>query len=246
MKNISYHYNNDRIISYPCVRALLMLFNIAFWVSGLSLIWIGIWMQTDFQKYLQINAAYSDQAPYVLLIMGAIIVFVSSLACSCIVKVQSSMLVVYGGFLITILFSLISLSIYVYTYKDELLVGVSSGICNQIAQYDHQPSTNSPNIMDFIQRNLQCCGNESFLDWPENSVPASCFRSQRALDHKTPTDANNVYEIGCLYKVRNLINTHFTTVGVTTSAIGLFPLFGSVLSIGLSMMYNKGGYEIII
>lgn len=51
-------------------------------------------MQTDFQKYLEINSAYSDQAPYVLLIIGAIIVFVSSLACSCIVKVQSSMLVV--------------------------------------------------------------------------------------------------------------------------------------------------------
>ncbi|XP_037817407.1 tetraspanin-6-like [Lucilia sericata] len=240
------YYNNDRYVSYPCVRALLMLFNIAFWISGLSLIWIGIWMQTDFQNYLQINSAYSDQAPYVLLIIGAVIVFVSSLACSCIVKVQSSMLVVYGGFLITMLFSLISLSVYVYTYKDELLDGVSSGISNQIENYDHQHPGNSANIMDFIQRNLQCCGNESFLDWPQNSIPSSCFRSQRMSVHKTTTDANNVYEIGCQYKLRSLINNNFTTVGVATSAIALFPLFGSILSLGLSMMYNKGGYEIII
>ncbi|TMW45317.1 hypothetical protein DOY81_009604, partial [Sarcophaga bullata] len=124
-------------------------------ISGLSLIWIGIWMQTDFLNYLQINTAYSDQAPYVLLIMGAIIVFVSSLACSCIVKVQSSMLVVYGGFLITMLFSLISLSVYVYAYKDELLAGVSSGISNQIQKYDDQHPTNSANsLMDFIQKNI--------------------------------------------------------------------------------------------
>lgn len=52
------------------------------------------------------------------------------------------------------LFSLISLSIYVYTYKDELLNGVSNGICNEIEHYDHQHSKNTANIMDFIQKNV--------------------------------------------------------------------------------------------
>ena len=53
------------------------------------------------------------------------------------------------------LFSLISLSVYVYAYKDELLAGISSGICNQIQKYDGQHPTNSANtIMDFIQKNV--------------------------------------------------------------------------------------------
>ncbi|XP_075151550.1 tetraspanin-6-like [Haematobia irritans] len=241
-----YSNDNGHLVSYPCVRAILMLFNMAFWLSGLSLIWMGMWMQTDYQKYIKINASYSEIAPMVLIVIGAIIVFASSLACSCIVKVHSSMLVFYGGFLITALFSLISLSIYIHTYKCELLDGVSSGIAREMHDLNELRNTtgNHTNYMDFLQQNLHCCGNESFLDWPQSSVPNSCFH-QRRMD-PTKVDASRVFEVGCYYKLRSSINDNFTTIGVSTSLIALFPLFGSILSFGLSMMYGKGGYEIII
>ncbi|XP_013109636.2 tetraspanin-6-like [Stomoxys calcitrans] len=240
-------YTNDHghLVTYPCVRAILMLFNIAFWLSGLSLIWIGMWMQTDYLKYLRINASYSDIAPLVMIVAGAIILFASSLACSCIVKIHSSMLIFYGGFLITALFSLISLSIYVHTYKGELLDGVSSGISKEIQSYSgSKNATGAEHLLDFVQQNLRCCGNESFLDWPDSSVPNSCFKQRRT--DPTKVEVSRVFEVGCYYKLRSSINDNFTTIGVSTSLIALFPLFGSILSFGLSMMYQKGGYEIII
>ncbi|XP_073824521.1 tetraspanin-6-like [Musca autumnalis] len=237
-----YTRDNSRFISYPCVRALLLLFNMAFWLAGLSLVWIGVWLQTDYQKYLDKNPSHSDIAPMIIIIAGAIILFASSLACSCIVKIDSAMLVFYGGFLIIALFSLISLSIYVHTYKGELLEGVSDTISKEIKSYSNEQNTTSN--MDFIQKNLRCCGNDSFLDWPQHSVPNSCYKLHRL--EATKVDASRVFEVGCFYKLRGSINDNFTTIGVSTSVIALFPLFGSILSFGLSMMHQKGDYEIII
>uniref|UniRef100_A0A1A9WBV4 Tetraspanin n=1 Tax=Glossina brevipalpis TaxID=37001 RepID=A0A1A9WBV4_9MUSC len=198
-------YSSENLVSYACVRSLLILFNIGFWLSGLSLIWIGAWLQTDFENYLKISENYSEHAPGILIIMGGIIIFVTSLTCSCFVKIRSSELVVNGGVLITLLFSLISLSVYINTYKDQVMNGINDGISKEINNYNFSRSTNNDNLIDFVQKN------------------------------------------GCAYKLKNVINKHFTALGITTSAIALFPFFGAVLSFGLSLMYNKGGgYEMIV
>uniref|UniRef100_A0A1B0C2G3 Tetraspanin n=1 Tax=Glossina palpalis gambiensis TaxID=67801 RepID=A0A1B0C2G3_9MUSC len=235
--------SNESLMSYLCLRSLLILFNIAFWLSGLSLIWIGVWLQTDFENYLIISANYSEQVYGILIVMGATIIFVTSLACSCIVKIQS-MLVINGGILITMLFSLLSLSIYIYTYKNQLINGITDGISNEINNYNFSNSTNNDNLLDTVQKNLQCCGNQSFIDWPQDAMPKSCFKNLK-LYNSVP-NITNIYETGCAYKLKNVINKNFTAIGLTISIIALFPFFGAVLSFGLSLMCNKGGYERIV
>lgn len=51
-------------------------------------------MQTDLQSYVKVSTEYSEVAPYILVIIGTIIIFVATLACTCIVKVKSSLLVI--------------------------------------------------------------------------------------------------------------------------------------------------------
>ncbi|KAI9578794.1 hypothetical protein GQX74_009368 [Glossina fuscipes] len=212
--------SNESLMSYLCLRSLLILFNIAFWLSGLSLIWIGVWLQTDFENYLIISANYSEQVYGILIVMGATIIFVTSLACSCIVKIQS-MLVING-----------------------VINGITDGISNEINNYNFSNSTNNDNLLDTVQKNLQCCGNQSFIDWPQDAIPKSCFKNLK-LYNSVP-NITNIYETGCAYKLKNVINKNFTAIGLTISIIALFPFFGAVLSFGLSLMCNKGGYEMIV
>lgn len=60
----------------------------------------------------------------------------------------------YGGFLITALFSLISLSIYIHSYKTELLAGVSDGISREIKNYNDERNATGGSLMDFLQKNV--------------------------------------------------------------------------------------------
>ncbi|XP_055838299.1 tetraspanin-6-like [Episyrphus balteatus] len=237
---------NDSYVTFPCVRAMLFLFNIVLWLCGLSIVWAGVWLRTDLQDYLKISTEYSTVAPMVLVTIGTIIIFVATLACTCIVRVQQTMLVIYGAFLIMILFTVITLSAYMYTYKDNLVSGLAEGIEYDISHYN-TPSSNNTKLIDYVQTNLECCGRESFEDWalsPKKMAPASCCSVPVAKCNRF--DPKSLYTIGCMPKLENLVNTNISLIGASASAIALFPLFGTMLTFCLAATTRKHGYEPII
>ncbi|KAJ8865680.1 hypothetical protein PR048_033200 [Dryococelus australis] len=61
-------------------------------MTGIVILGIGIWMQVELYKYMELSADFSSTAPYVLLGTGALIVIVGSLACCCTVKGQPALL----------------------------------------------------------------------------------------------------------------------------------------------------------
>ncbi|XP_017464792.1 PREDICTED: tetraspanin-6-like [Rhagoletis zephyria] len=235
--------------SFNFIRGMLLLFNSLLWFIGLLIILTGIWMQTDFQNYIKISDGYSIYVPYILLAVGGILVFVASLACSCIVKVDPTMLVIYGGFLIAAMFTLILLSIYVYAYKDNVIAGLSDGIGSEVKNYksyinDHSQRNNG-SLIDYIQNNLQCCGGKNHLDWPKNSLPNSCCWNNGVTGNCTEHPIGLMHEVGCLPKLIRLINTNLTSIGVMLSVLALFPLFAMVFAYSLAAASRRIGYQSI-
>ncbi|XP_055917332.1 tetraspanin-6-like [Eupeodes corollae] len=237
---------HDTYVTFPCVRALLFLFNIVFWFCGLAIVWAGIWLHTDLQNYLKISPEYSTAPPMVLVTIGTIIILVATLACTCIVKVQQTLLVIYGGFLIVILFTVITVSAYIYTYKDNVIGGLAEGIQFDIDYYGI-PGANKTKLIDYIQKNLECCGRESYMDWEESkhiTAPESCCRAP--LSECNVVDPYYLYTIGCMPKLQTLINNNLSLIGASASAIAMFPLFGTMLTFCLAATTRKHGYEPII
>lgn len=233
-------------VTFPCVRALLFLFNIVLWICGFSLVWAGVWMRHELSNYFKISTEYSTVAPTVLVTIGTIIILVSTLACACIVKVQQTLLVIYGAFLIMILFTVITLSAYMYTYRDRLTSGLAEGIEYDIVNYN-TPSSNNTKLIDFVQKQLECCGRESYQDWtksPLKMAPVSCCVGPANKCNRF--DPMSLYSIGCMPKLQNLFNTNLSLIGTAASAIALFPLFGTMLTFCLAATSRKHGYEPII
>lgn len=66
--------------------------NIFLKASGLAIFCAGIWMQVELRKYLELSEEFSDSLTYVLVAMGVLILLISTFACCCTVKGQSSLL----------------------------------------------------------------------------------------------------------------------------------------------------------
>ncbi|XP_050319598.1 tetraspanin-6-like [Bactrocera neohumeralis] len=237
----------DIMLSFNFIRGMLLLFNLLLWFAGLLIILTGIWLQTDFQNYLKISGGYSIYVPYLLLIVGGILVFAASLACSCIVKVDPTMLVIYGGFLIAAMFTLILMSIYIYTYKDSVITGLPAGIereVNSYSAYKNDPFlANNATLIDYIQNNLECCGGKNHLDWPKDSLPNSCCWDSGENKNCSDYQFGQLHEVGCLPKLIRLINTNLTSIGVMLSVLALFPLFAMVFSYSLASASRRIGYQ---
>lgn len=63
-------------------------------MSGIAILAIGIWMEVELYKYMELSTEFSGTAPYVLIGTGALIILIGSLACCCTVKGQPVLLYV--------------------------------------------------------------------------------------------------------------------------------------------------------
>ncbi|CAO1344999.1 unnamed protein product [Diamesa hyperborea] len=225
------------------IKSLLMIFNIAFWISGLAILCAGVWIQVEMHKYLELSVDYTNTAQYVLVGTGALILFIGTLACCCTVRSQSSLLYMYAGFLAIILVIELAIAASLYAYKDHLADGLHKGLNQSIHKYGPDAVMKSADF-DAMQANLGCCGNTDYKDWytlnPPRPVPRSCCRGTGRCDTQ---DETQIYSQGCYVKVTQFLEKNMGRIALCALAVALFPLVGFILSIGLAKNINKAKYE---
>lgn len=74
----------------------------AFQFTGLLLLLVGLWAEFDLHKYMELSPELSGTAPHVLIGIACLIVLVSSIAFSCIIKGQPVLLYIVSGMYWTI------------------------------------------------------------------------------------------------------------------------------------------------
>lgn len=165
------------LAAMACMKSCLMIFNLAFWTSGLIILCAGIWMQVELHKYLELSAAYNNLIPFIVVFTGTIIVFVATAACCCTVKGQPSLLYLYGFFLAVILVLQLVTAAAIYAYKDAFTEGFTRGLNDTMANYGTQDAIKTAEF-DSMQSKLHCCGSRDYKDWnalnPPRPVPRSC------------------------------------------------------------------------
>lgn len=228
------------VATMACMKTLLMVFNFVFWLTGIAILAVGIWMVVELYKYMELSTEFSASAPYVLIGTGALIILVGSLACCCTVKGQPVLLYIYGGFLLVIFMLEISAGVSVYIYREKLLEGFDKGLSQSIATYmtDHEKA----NDFDLMQSTLHCCGNKNYEDWFNSSyhrVPLSCCIHEGC---KTD-DPDAIYQQGCFNKVVEFLSGNIGSVGGSALGVAFFPLVGVILACCLAKNINKAKYE---
>jgi len=61
-------------------------------MSGIFLLVMGVWLQVELHKYVELSPDFSATAPYVLVGTGLLILFLATLACCCTIKEQPILL----------------------------------------------------------------------------------------------------------------------------------------------------------
>ncbi|GLG96089.1 Tetraspanin [Gryllus bimaculatus] len=205
-------------------------------LSGIVILAVGVWMQVELYKYMELSTEFSSTAPYVLIATGALIVVVGFLACCCTVKGQPVLLYIYGAFLMIIFVLELGAGISMYAYRDKLIEGFDNGLNQSILIYPSDPE--KKNSIDLTQSTLHCCGNKSPYDWPDE-IPPSCCKV-------TPCDTKDhtqIYSKGCFNLVIDFLNSNIGLVGGSAMGIAFFPLVGMLLSCCLAKNINKAKYE---
>nr|XP_022343486.1 tetraspanin-7-like [Crassostrea virginica] len=233
-----------------CMKTLLMIFNFIFWVTGISILALGIWTKVDLYKYMELSSIYYKDSPWILIGVGALIIIVGSFGCCCTAKGNVVLLYMYGFFLVIVFAVELGAGAAGFFYKGKLEQGFKEGLENALKQYG-----NNNQAMDSLQSQLKCCGSNSYADWfttpwestvkngSNNAVPHTCCKVTECNNMDVNVNSTYIYHEGCYLKVVNFMKSNMAVIGGAAFGISFFQLLGALLACCLAKRVNKSKYE---
>ncbi|KAJ6665475.1 hypothetical protein lerEdw1_003316 [Lerista edwardsae] len=184
------------------VKVCLWITLLFYWISGILLTCLGVSAQVKLHETLLVLNEAASGIPVIVTVVGAILVLVSAFGTIALLKLNLTMI----------------------KMLDQTL---SSDFLKTLDKYSRELQITKG--VDGIQRQFQCCGAENYTDWLNttfgslsSSVPTSCCKvSVESCDTDLSMDTADIYQQGCVLKLKNWVEENMAVFGGMGIFIGL-------------------------
>jgi len=233
------------------MKTIMMVFNFIFWVTGVAVLALGIWMKVQLYMYIELTTEYYTEAPYVLIGTGCGIIIIGFLACMCTSKGKPVLIYMFAGFLFVVFIAELAVGIAGFVYRNKIQDGFSTGLTNALDNYGTDET--AAEAFDGIQSALNCCGKDGYADWfavawsgqLTNGVPASCCIEEGCANNPAngTVSTDVIHTEGCYTLVTSFMRSNFAIIGGVAVGFAFIQFFGSLLACCLAKNINKNKYE---
>ncbi|KAK2184254.1 hypothetical protein NP493_273g01042 [Ridgeia piscesae] len=211
-----------------CAKFMLFVFNFIFFLSGVALLGIGIWLLADssiidLMKVVSVANDNNDQMKMVSIILicsGAGIFIVGFFGCCGAIRESKCMLGVYIILLLVVMGVEIAAGVLAIVYQDKLdLEGKLNTKLSTELKEDHYYNSTSGEyhpfglIFNIAQNEFSCCGVNGSLDYsgstfqknnPDLKIPYSCCKLKTGASARSPKETDVVNWTKCLNEYNNI------------------------------------------
>ncbi|ESO86955.1 hypothetical protein LOTGIDRAFT_235152 [Lottia gigantea] len=214
--------------AFKIVKILFIFLNVLFFLMGVAMVGIGIYVQITQSNFLALLPKYEYVNVVGVMIAAGIIVLVVTFIGFCGAWMESQcMLIIYFTAVLVVFALEIAVGIIGFIYRDE----IDGTLENQLLQGLKDPERRGS--WDIIQKQFRCCGVNSASDWQtdaSSSVPDSCCQYRGC----GTTGMANAYRSGCYTKSQEFIKNNFYTLGAAGIGLGVLQIF--LMAIALAMV----------
>ncbi|XP_022612089.1 CD151 antigen isoform X2 [Seriola dumerili] len=238
-----------------CLKYLLFLFNILFWVAGGAVLAVGVWTLVEKSDYISLlNSNFYSASAYILIAAGAIVIVTGIIGCCATLKEMKSLLIMYLVLLLCIFLLEIIAGVLAYITYQELDDELRQNLKVTMQQKYQQPGEESvTQAVDKLQQEFKCCGSNNFSDWTNSTwiqaadykrlVPDSCCKTPSELcgDRDHPS---NIYKVegGCIMKLEEFILSQLYILGAVGTGIAFLQLVGMMFTCCLYQNLKEDPY----
>uniref|UniRef100_A0A3Q0R6Y6 Tetraspanin n=1 Tax=Amphilophus citrinellus TaxID=61819 RepID=A0A3Q0R6Y6_AMPCI len=226
-----------------CLKYLLFLFNILFWLAGGAVLAVGVWTMVEKSDYISLlNSGFYATSAYILIAAGVVVIVTGIIGCCATLNEMKSLLIVYLILLFCIFLLEIIAGVLAYINYQELDEELKQNLKVTMQQKYQQPGEESiTQAVDKLHQEFKCCGSHNFSDWSdsvwiqaaenERLVPDSCCKTPSELcgrrDHPS-----NIYKMegGCIMKLEEFILSHLYILGAVGIGIAFLQLLGMMFT----------------
>ncbi|XP_072453114.1 CD9 antigen-like [Notamacropus eugenii] len=204
-----------------CITYLLFGFNFIFWLAGIAVLAIGLWLRFDSQtksifEQEENNSSFYTGV-YILIGAGALMMLVGFLGCCGAVQESQCMLGLFFAFLLVIFATEIAAAIWGYSHKEKVIREIMEFYRET---YNKMKTKEGPynETLKAIHHALDCCGLTGVLD-------------QLITDTCPNKDLISTVTIKpCPIATEEVFNNKFHIIGAVGIGIAVVMIFGMIFS----------------
>lgn len=160
------------------VKYVLFFFNLVVSLLGLALIGIGVAFQLNWKEFKELLKDQLTVAPWVFIVIGAIMFFIAFLGCCGAIRESHCMVVSYAIFLLIIIILQVVIGILLFVYEEDIKSGITTaleGLFRKRTTADTDPATQA--IINNIQQQFTCCGEKGGYEYGLILDDSCCTRT---------------------------------------------------------------------
>lgn len=215
-------------------RFFLFGFNFVFVLTGIALIAMGGYIQSEMTQYLDFIGSQYLNTGVVLIIVGVVIFGIAFLGCCGAMKHNACMLLTFATLLSIIFIAEVALVIVCYVFKDDAEPFIKDNMRETLDNYGKPGFEGVAEVWDILQSEYKCCGIESAGDWAGKGVPP--FTSGQTPDSCCVDEvvegcglaAKPKYQEGCLVKFVGVLKGNVPVVAGVGVGVALIQIIGVI------------------
>lgn len=244
---------------YAFIKYLVIVFNLLFWLAGIAVLAVSIWLYVDSSLYIR-NTTDSYTyftAIYILMGAGAIMTVVGFLGCCGALQESPCMLGTFFVFLLVIFAAEVTGGVWAWIHKDGVKELITVQVTNMVNDYGIQETLTK--TVDAMQHDLHCCGANSPGDWSQSAynnkgekdvpdlgvqsrsfynVPSTCCMPNVDCEESrklkfSKEDFDGIYTVGCVTQLKKYLKDHLTIIIGIGIGVGIVQILGLIFSIVL-------------
>ncbi|XP_005989321.1 tetraspanin-9 [Latimeria chalumnae] len=227
-----------------CLKYMMFLFNLIFWLCGCGLLGVGIWLSVSQGNFATFSPSFpSLSAANLVIAIGTIIMVTGFLGCLGAIKENKCLLLSFFIVLLIILLAELILLILFFVYIDQVNLSAQQDLKEGLFLYNSENNVGLKNAWNIIQAEMQCCGVTDYTDWyavlGENVVPDRC-----CMEHSTDCGRNSttmLWRTGCYEKVKMWFDDNKHILGTVGMCILIIQILAMAFSMTLFQQIHRTG-----
>ncbi|XP_030429696.1 tetraspanin-1 [Gopherus evgoodei] len=232
---------------FSFLKVMMILFNLAIFLGGGTLLGVGIWVAVDGNSFSSIFGSSSTlqfvNVSYFLIVIGAILVVLGFLGCCGAQKESKCLLIMFFSIVLIIFIAEIAAAVVALVYtsiaENILEATVTPTLKNQ---YGKVPEVTQ--IWNTTMSTVKCCGLMNYTDFTDsyyykehNTYPAFCCKPVNSSCSEAAAHNSSVQ--GCFQQLLSEIRTNAGVVGGVAAGICALEIAAMVVSMYLYCQLDK-------
>ncbi|XDV28714.1 hypothetical protein PO909_031931, partial [Leuciscus waleckii] len=188
-------------------KTVLVFLNLIFWAAAGILCYVGAYVFITYDDYDHFfEDVYTLIPAIVIIAVGALLFIIGLIGCCATIRESRCGLATFVIILMLVFVTEVVVVVLGYIYRAKVEDEVNHSIQKVYNEYNGTNMDAPSRAIDYVQRQLHCCGITNYLDWKNtswfkesrnNSVPLSCCKPNVSNCTGSLSRPGDLYPEGC-------------------------------------------------